>query len=1111
MDRFCRFCGNKLKETSVFCRKCGKQVTEGADTVKSPDTGKAESSENISTANATADGNINSVNPVKIQPSSQEDTKFCKSCGKKVRAGAEFCNYCGFKTKKKKVQTPDPANVNSPVNSRGNYAPGGNSGVSHSGDNNVYRHMPQRKSFKPVIAFVLVVAILCVTLVKPGFVRTYLQYRLFSGNPEGNSTTSNDTGKTGTVKKSSGKGSKTGTENNNNNGTPQSVLLTASEDDWIEDRGDILLTQENSPGAVALIPIRYSESEIEAVTPLTATVNQDSTHAEVSTSRGQVTVDFWDWNLTETDDTLMVRELPVRTDSETGTEIVAYDFSMSSGIHEFMTSNHIRIPRTASENQECDVVWFDPELGRWEPAPFEYSEDGTCYDVYLDHFTNVAERKENEDNYYTKGKNGNTPFIEIRATQIGNQYSDKSDNAINPVKVTASSVKGYFSANQDLSHFLYDPPGESGNVGYVSDLYGVDSAISGMSKVLNVDTWTPASALQKKLDWKDPTMNKIGLGLVLCKVFYQYFNGRSFYNALKDNSVDLAVGATSVSLNYSPAITKWMGRKLIARWMYSSLGTSFFSRAMNYATVLGMKSVIALPVLAKAITIMCVLASAYSAINFIVGQSLPNTEVDPYMHMYQLYLEKVPVTVNGYSGLTIRNTQKFNEALLDIIRSSKTSDPEKMMEDIASLFEGYFNHFFNLSFEEQKKWYDSCKNRIYGGAAQASATAYNPKALEYKGISEKDKEHYIKVHSDWLHERADKFLQTVLWDDYEKMQVEFLNHLQKEVVPDMNRYMLFHVEDEALNAGREGKKKLTFDKSSYSRFSDEKSKMDYFNEHYIWFYMKNPKTAEREYITGPQFKPANRSINDYTLTDFQPYPIKDSDIVFACTKYHYLQMGAPDGIMFIGDDSAMMPDIPVDFTIPKSDDLLINVMITIKPEEIYGTWEVTTDMSDMNYGNLDAMVGVMNQAVGYMSGQASEEALNSMREYINEYQNTEDQYKNLQSKSTWIIRPTYNNYKVEIECDSGGQITHFDGVLNDKRNKLELKTSKSYMKFEDSEGKTYNLEEYGLYTTGTIEISNEKNKKTGKYSLKFEGEEQMKSSYANFKAKISGVKISDDY
>ena len=67
------------------------------------------------------------------------------------------------------------------------------------------------------------------------------------------------------------------------------------------------------------------------------------------------------------------------------------------------------------------------------------------------------------------------------------------------------------------------------------------------------------------------------------------------------------------------------------------------------------------------------------------------------------------------------------------------------------------------------------------------------------------------------------------------------------------------------------------------------------------------------------------------------------------------------------------------------------------------------------------------------------------------------------------------------------------------------------MNFEDSEGKTYNLEEYGLYTTGTIEISNEKNKKTGKYSLKFEGEEQMKSSYANFKAKISGVKISDEY
>ena len=179
MDRFCRFCGNKLKETSAFCRKCGKQVTEGAESGKSSDTGKAETGGNISTANATADGNINSVNPVKIQPSSQEDTKFCKSCGKKIRAGAEFCNYCGFKTKKKKVQTPGPANVNSPVNSRGNYAHEGNSGNFYSNPGYIQNTKQYKKFVLPVVAAVLALVILAGFIYR-GFVRT----KIISDNSE---------------------------------------------------------------------------------------------------------------------------------------------------------------------------------------------------------------------------------------------------------------------------------------------------------------------------------------------------------------------------------------------------------------------------------------------------------------------------------------------------------------------------------------------------------------------------------------------------------------------------------------------------------------------------------------------------------------------------------------------------------------------------------------------------------------------------------------------------------------------------------------------------------------------------------------------------------------
>lgn len=147
----------------------------------------------------------------------------------------------------------------------------------------------------------------------------------------------------------------------------------------------------------------------------------------------------------------------------------------------------------------------------------------------------------------------------------------------------------------------------------------------------------------------------------------------------------------------------------------------------------------------------------------------------------------------------------------------------------------------------------------------------------------------------------------------------YLFYLQEEVVPEMNHTMFFHVKDETLEQAVNENELPTFDKSSYSRYSDEKTIQDYFNEHNIWFYFHNSETTDKEFIRGVQFIPANRTTKDYPIEIYQPAPSKDSDIVYTCTKYHYLQMGAPDGMMFKGDNTDLMPDIPVDFTIPKAE------------------------------------------------------------------------------------------------------------------------------------------------------------------------------------------------
>ena len=289
----------------------------------------------------------------------------------------------------------------------------------------------------------------------------------------------------------------------------------------------------------------------------------------------------------------------------------------------------------------------------------------------------------------------------------------------------------------------------------------------------------------------------------------------------------------------------------------------------------------------------------------------------------------------------------------------------------------------------------------------------------------------------------------------------------------------------------------------------------------IYLYLTDEKGNEITFNQSEKYRdkyiilysdPAYRQVSE-----IKPWDVNMDSLTLAeSTFYGYLLWGAPQELRVYEEknDYLTNKDPLETFIVPPITEGMDSVRVIVTYyDDIYGLWEVTTDMSDLNYGNMDALVGVMNQAVGYMSGESgvSEEALNSMREYINEYQGTEDQFKNLESKSTWLIRPTEDENKVAITCDSDGQITHFDGYFNEERNKLELKTSKSDMEFEASDGKTYNLEKYGLYTTGTIEISEGKNEKTGKRTMIFEGEEQMKSSYANYKAKISGVKTSDYY
>lgn len=95
---------------------------------------------------------------------------------------------------------------------------------------------------------------------------------------------------------------------------------------------------------------------------------------------GDVIVNFDPWNLSSEDE-LLVHTLPEKTDIASGTSILGYDLSLSSGQNTFFTPVIVTIPRTVGED------------GEWSYVSSELSEDGLNYVASIPHFSLVGEKK----------------------------------------------------------------------------------------------------------------------------------------------------------------------------------------------------------------------------------------------------------------------------------------------------------------------------------------------------------------------------------------------------------------------------------------------------------------------------------------------------------------------------------------------------------------------------------------------------------------------------------------------------------------------------------------------------------------------------------------------
>ena len=177
------------------------------------------------------------------------------------------------------------------------------------------------------------------------------------------------------------------------------------------------------------------------------------------------------------------------------------------------------------------------------------------------------------------------------------------------------------------------------------------------------------------------------------------------------------------------------------------------------------------------------------------------------------------------------------------------------------------------------------------------------------------------------------------------------------------------------------------------------------------------------------FLPLNANAKDYGPEAFTPYPRENNDTIYACTLYHYYQMGAPTSMHFEGrgKDDPIAPTTDVDFRVAENQDKrFIVVEVCLNNDSIFGEWDITQKNNSFGSGLTSDIIGWMpDELEGY---------IDMYNSYMDDYQNMETHGKmNITEDSDGLVN-------VEIIYDSmPEQPSKFKGTYSAKKKTLVVK------------------------------------------------------------------------
>ena len=665
---------------------------------------------------------------------------------------------------------------------------------------------------------------------------------------------------------------------------------------------DFAITKETSPGNPRLIKTTWSELDVKGSEVFVADVAPDAGSVTLETSAGTVGVDFTFLNPEDgQEDRLAVHVLPELHDANSGMTLHGYDFSLESGRHVFAARNRITIPRHAPDNKDGQVYYYNPDTKEYEFVYCEMSEDGKSYYAYLDHFSIVVE---GIPDYFHPAKN---------STRI--LYHEPDEDRKWPVMARSVAV-----SDKDLKNWMEKSRIDllevckkgvkptDGLAVFIDTVSGWDATKSASEDFMKIVTCADKFKFGNCLI-------STGHALLLAKITYQLRKApsKNLYKVFKQNTWDLAAAGSlaAIKLFGLGTIGVPIGTAIIATSLtWNSFGLLQYARAYfgDPPIVLTWRDAGYQRFLRYWYTPLEIGNVRYG-VSFWTHHAVSAGATTPRQIMESSGIELLEN--RDYMYLTVRDILLKNQ-----------NDPDALQTDLETLKIQYLRYFWNLEPETRRDWcykdyvdeYIALHRRTvfaeYGRTRGEISSNLHPKYLEeYKDPDKDTINSYIETHEAYIDKCIQSRVRAVLWEDFCKKQETLKKLLADKVLPAFNDRIYFFVKDSDLPEGTH------FDQSPYSAYHKNREIKDY--GRYMWFLDAKGKPVETGSYGEYAFYPNNADKSDYGEEARQPYPRENSDFVFHCSRYHFMQMGAPGWLVLHG--RLDWPEVRIPIEIPPPD------------------------------------------------------------------------------------------------------------------------------------------------------------------------------------------------